>query len=257
MNSYDVLSYTLNAYALVERTEECYQLWQIQCFEKILSAYTAMQAEYQQKLAAQDTQRDIAIQGQNPEINREIEKNELKKQCVKSLMDVSRFGAFDAMKDNGTDSPDFDVFDALIEGKTIQFFEQAFEWENLTYLYYPYFWGRKDKWVEKSTTYGTDPLFTHFLQAGSSRVVIPVRPGYNDIISYYMRTGEIWGQDGNPPLIQGEDGSVNGLFLGIADELRNQTDDLANAIPEGEPWEVILPTTLVYLQKDSVLPIFE
>jgi len=257
VNSYDVLSYTLNVYAFVERTQECYQLWQIQCFEKIMTAYKAMQAEYEQKMAAQETLKSIGVQGQNPEINREVEKNELKKQCIKYLMDTAQFGTFDAMKDEANNSPDFDVFDALNEGKTIQFFEQAFEWENLTYLYYPYFWTGKDKWVEKSTLYGTDPLFTKFLQAGSSRVVIPVRPGYNDVVTFYIQSGVVWGEDGNPPLIHGEEGSVNSLFMGIADELRNQTDDLANAVPEGEPWEVILPTTLVYLQQSSDLPTFE
>jgi hypothetical protein len=38
--------------------------------------------------------------------------------------------------------------------------------------------------------------------------------------------------------------------------MREQTDDLANATPEGDPWQVILPTTLVYLQKDATLPTF-
>ncbi len=71
-----------------------------------------------------------------------------------------------------------------------------------------------------------------------------------------MQTGKIWGQDGTPPLIRKDDGSLNDLFISIADELRNQTDDLGKAMPEGEPWEVVLPTTLVYLQKDSDLPTF-
>lgn len=172
------------------------------------------------------------------------------------LMDNYLFGSFDAMKDGGINPPDFDIFEAVDDGKTIQFFEQAFEWENLTYLFYPYFWARKDQWTRKSVTYDNDPLFTKFLQAGSSRVVLPVRPGYNEVISYYMQTGEIWGKDGNPPLIRKEDGSINDLFISIADELKNQTDDLAGATPEGDSWEVVLPTTLVYLQNNSDLPTF-
>ena len=46
------------------------------------------------------------------------------------------------------------------------------------------------------------------------------------------------------------------MFKSIAEELRNQTDDLAGAIPEGDPWEVVLPTTLVNLQQDGELPVF-
>jgi hypothetical protein len=37
----------------------------------------------------------------------------------------------------------------------------------------------------------------------------------------------------------------------------NSYDDLAKATPEGEPWDVVLPTTLVYLQDDATLPVFE
>lgn len=248
VNAYDTLSFTLNVYAFVERTWEAYEQWQIQVFEKIMVAYQAMQAEYEQKLAAQEVQEGITIHGQNPRVNREIESTELKKQCIKNLMDTYLFGSFDAMKDGNP--PDFDIFDALEEGKIIQFLEQAFEWENITYLFYPYFWGRKDQWIHKITTYDTDPLFTKFLQAGSARVVVPVHPAYNDAVMYYLENnGAIW-KGGETPRLN------DPMFISIAEELRDQTDDLAGATPEGEPWEVILPTTLVYLQKDAVLPTF-
>ena len=51
---------------------------------------------------------------------------------------------FDAMQANGSSGwPEFNVAEALTEGRIIQFFEQAFEWNNVTYLFYPYFWGRE------------------------------------------------------------------------------------------------------------------
>lgn len=250
VNTYDVLSYTLNVYALVERTWEAYEQWQIQTFEKIMTAYKALQAEYEQKVAAQQVQQGVVIHGQNPRINRQIEKTELKKHCVKMLMDTYLFGTFDAMKESGNNPPDFDIFDALSEGKTVQFFEQAFEWENITYLFYPYFWGRYNQWVHKIGPSDPDPLFAHFLQAGSARVVLPVHPAYNDSVMYFLENnGAIW-NGGETPCLN------DPMFLSLADELRNQTDDLAGAAPEGDPWEVVLPTTLVYLQKESDLPVF-
>jgi len=164
-----------------------------------MAAHKALQMEYEQKVAAQETFQGIAIQGQNPKLNREIEKTELKKHCVKMLMDTYVFGTFDAVKDDGVHFPDFDIFDALEEGKTIQFFEQAFEWENMTYLFYPYFWDRKDKWISRSTLYDSDPLFTKFLQAGSARVVLPVHPAYNDAIMYFLENGgSVWKGGGKP-----------------------------------------------------------
>jgi hypothetical protein len=249
VNSYDVSSYTFNVYMLVERTWESYELWQIQTFEKIMAAYNALQAEYEQMIAAQQTQLGVQIHGQNPRINREIETTELKKHCVKMLMDTYQFGAFDAMKQT-TGAPDFDIFDAYNEGRTIQFYEQAFEWENLTYLFYPYFWGRLSGWIHKINTNDTDPLFTKFLQAGSARVVVPVHRAYNNAVMYFLENdGVIW-SGGDTPRLE------DPMFLSIAEELRDQTDDLAGATPEGTPWEVVLPTSLVYLQADAHLPVF-
>ncbi len=113
INSYDVNSYAANILLICERTPSKYEQWQIQTYEKIMAAYKAMQIEYEQKFAAQEAQQGIAITGQNPRINREIEKTELKKQCLKMLMDTYLFGSFDAIKDDGINAPDFDIFDSF------------------------------------------------------------------------------------------------------------------------------------------------
>jgi hypothetical protein len=167
------------------------------------------------------------------------------------LMDTTMFGSFDAMKQAGPAAPpDFDIFDAFSEGKIIQFFEQAFEWENITYLFYPYFWGRYAEWINKLKMSDTDPLFNKFMQAGSCKVVLPVHKAYDEAVMYFLENnGAIWNGGDTPRL-------NDPLYMSIAEELRNQTDDLYGAKPEGDPWEVILPTSLVYLQKDGELPVF-
>jgi hypothetical protein len=250
LNCYDINSYFVSVMATCTRTWQKYEAWQISTFEKIVAAYQMLKAGYEQQVAAQETRSGVVIHGKNPRINREIEKTELKKSSVKLLMDDWQFGSFDAMKQVGDFPPDFDIFDAISEGKVMQFFEQAFEWENLTYLFYPYFWGRNNQWVHKINTYDEDPLFTKFLQSGAARVVVPVHPAYCDAIMYFLENnGAIW-NGGEPPRLN------DPLFISLAEELRGQTDDLQNATPEGPPWQVILPTTLVYLQKDSTLPTF-
>ena len=167
-------------------------------------------------------QQGIAVHGQNPRINREIEETELKKHCTKMLLDTWTFGSFDAMKQVNDEVPDFDIFDAVQEGKQIQFFEQAFEWENITYLFYPYFWGRLNQWIHKVNTYDTDPLFTKFLQAGSARVLVPLHSSYNDAVMYFLEHGAVW-SGGQPPKLD------DPLFISLADELRDLTDDLGKA----------------------------
>ena len=92
-----------------------------------------------------------------------------------------------------------------------------------------------------------------------SRVLVPVPLPYVASVLYLLQNPlhqtelakKIW-RGGEPPTLDDKDG----LYVAIAEELRNQTDDLAGAVPEGEPWEFALPTTLVWLQPDSTLPIF-
>jgi len=250
LNIYDVNSYFVSVMANCSRTWQSYETWQIQTFEKIVAAYQALTASYNQQVAQQQVQQGVAIHGQNPLINRQIEKTELKKSSVKLLMDTWQFGSFSAMKESGGAAPDFNIHQAVSEGKIEQFFEQAFEWENLTYLFYPYFWGRRERWVSLINTYDEDPLFTQFLQAGAARVLVPVHPGYNDAVMYFLENnGAIW-NGGEPPRLN------DPMFISLADELREITDDLQNATADGDPWQVILPTTLVYLQKDASLPTF-
>jgi hypothetical protein len=78
------------------------------------------------------------ISGYNPIRNRTIERNELKKAAIQ-FMTAQRYDDFNSMLENFSDQgyPDFDFEDALNEGKSIRFFEQAFEWNEMTYLHYP------------------------------------------------------------------------------------------------------------------------
>lgn len=245
IQTYNVAAYAVTIEVRCQRTVRFYEIWQIQTFENIMAAYQKAQAEYEDKLRAAETARGIVISGRNPRFNREIEENELKKHCV-SILTGERYTNFNAM---GGNPPEIDLADAQQEGTFIQFFEQAFEWEQMTYLFYPYFWGRKNNWIARSNLFDNDPLFTKFLQAGSARIVLPVHPAYRDAILYFMETGAIW-NGGDAPRLD------DPLYIALHEELKAQQDDLANAVTEGDPWQVILPTTLVYLQADNQLPDF-
>ncbi len=249
---YDINAYMVHVSVCCRRTNEHYQKWQLSTFDKIYTAYKALQTEYDQKLAqAQAQQGAIVIEGRNPAMNRDIEKRELKKLCL-TLLTGKHFNNNNAMVyPSATTStlPEVDVYEALAEGPVIQFFEQAFDWEQITYLFYPYFWAQKAQWLATSNLTDPDPLFGHFLQAGAARVVVPVPMAYKDAILYYLETGKIW-QGGETPRLN------DPLYISIHEELRNRTDDLANATPEGTSWEFTLPTTLVWLQSNSDLPTF-
>jgi hypothetical protein len=144
--------------------------------------------------------------------------------------------------------PKINIDVAKKKAKTIQFIEQAFEWQNIAYLCYPYFWAAEKKWIKLMNRLDyTDNNMTAFLKAGSVRVLLAVTPHYNDAVMHFIATREPW--EGGPLPVIGDP-----LFIPLYEEIRKQQDDLQNATPEDQPWSFEIPTSLVYLQ-DSSSPI--
>ncbi len=162
--------------------------WQIDTLNSIMSAYNDQKAQYDRDLKALQFDNIASIQGKNPLLNREIEKIELKKSVLAQLTGQN-YEYFNSMKYNipPTGYPQMDLDDADDEGNYIRFFEQAFEWENMTYLFYPYFWAKNSSSLLQLSD--NDPLFERFLQAGSARVQLPMRPGFESSISSFIFNG--------------------------------------------------------------------
>ena len=140
------------------------------------------------------------------------------------------------------------------KGEVVQFLEQAFEWDKMSYILYPYFYGDKSRWMETFDHYDNDDqndtAFVAFLRAGYARVLVPVRDTYRDAVPHFLSTRKPW-NGGSAPVIG------DNLYLPIHEEIRNQTDEYYKAQPVGEAWEYVLPTSLIYLQEDGNLPVFE
>ncbi|MES1240951.1 MAG: hypothetical protein ABUT39_04970 [Acidobacteriota bacterium] len=264
-------AFHVNIVASCELKPESLQAWQLKSYAAIMNAYEKALADYNEQVASAQIQAGVQIQGRNPGFNRKIESEELKKGALRLLTDnfaqlrvggAWRFNEmFDAMQSNGQFGyPEFNIDEATVEGRILQFFEQAFEWNNMTYRFYPYFWGRKSNWDDNFSLTDTDPQFADFLRAGAARVIIPAHPKYNEMILHYLSSNEIW-NGGSPPTID------DPLYISIIDELKSDAGaDLDGVLPacsldSGYPcladeWEIKLPTTLVYLQPDNKLPDF-
>ncbi|WP_196817894.1 hypothetical protein [Candidatus Nitrosocosmicus oleophilus] len=230
-----------------QRTLHLMNKWRHDTHAKITIAYKARLSEYEEKLSALSIQAGVSIEGKNPLFNLETINNELKKNCISIITD-QHYDLFDAIElDSAGKFPQIDLPKAQTEGPYVRFFEQAFEWENMTWVGYPYFWGRKGQWQERIVFEDPDPLFNQFLKAGYCRVVVPVRPGFESAIDHFRKYGELW--NGGPlPTISSP------LYLPVADELAERLDRPGTEIPEGEPWIVKIPTTLVKLRDDDSLP---
>lgn len=230
-----------------ERTPRAMEKWQADTHAKLTTAYQARLAEYEEKLAALQLESGFVVQGRHPSVNLERMNDELRKSCISILTD-QHYDLFDAIDPSaGTGLPQIDVLEAEAEGAYVRFFEQAFEWEHMTWVTYPYFWGRKSQWEERLAFDDPDPLFNQFLKAGFCRVSVPARPGFEGAIDHFMTYGELWLGGPLPPI-------SSDLYLPIADEIAERLDRPGEEVPQGEPWLVRIPTTLVRLRPDDALP---
>lgn len=229
-----------------QRTDRAMMKWRLDTHAKLTNAYKARLSEYEEKLSAAELQAGVAIEGKNPTLNLELMKDELKKHCV-SILTEQHFDLFNSIETGGEGFPQINIFENEAEGPYVRFFEQAFEWEHVTWVTYPYFWGRKPLWDERIAYEDTDPLFNQFLKAGYCRVSVPIRPGFEGAVDHFITFGELW--DGGPlPAIS------NPLYLPIADEIAERLDRPGEEVPQGDPWDVRIPTSLVHLRADDKLP---
>jgi len=134
---------------------------------------------------------------------------------------------------------------------TAKFLEQAFEWSIMDYTFYPYYWADRKMWQEMYLTENIDTLFRGFLQAGLARVIVTVKPGFEEAVQYFLTTGKVW-MGGETPIIG------DPLYVSIMQEMQDPI-----GIPQGNYWITRIPTTLTILQAKSTgldveqpLPIF-
>jgi hypothetical protein len=232
-------------------TPEAKANWQLQVHAAIVQAYQQRFKDYQEQLSAlalQATTTDT-VTGTNPDRNRDVERTELKRSAVALLagptVDLLDFDALirdQPPREYPRPNPEL----AERKGRIARFFEQALEWENMNYFFYPYFWGSKPTWYDRVLADDSDPLFGEFLRAGQARVVVPVRPGFQADIQFFLRNGgQLWGGHRLPDIHAPD-------YLPIAKEIQAaERPDVGTA---GDWWELRLPTNQVYLRDHRTLP---
>lgn len=134
---------------------------------------------------------------------------------------------------------------ARSKGRHVQFLEQAFDWGQLSYIFYPYFWAAMPRWIEMLDREDeSDPLFTQFLRSGSARILLSVKPGYEEAVLHFIATGEPW-DGGSPPVIG------DATFIPLYEEVRAQQMRASAGTPVGNSWLFRVPTTLLYLESEK------
>lgn len=201
-----------------ERNEDIYNNWKLDVYSKIMQKYEEDLNEYKAALARYNAAKEQKTKfGRNPFLNREIERTELKRMAI-SYISSQFYDQFTALKKNVKPCgyPQMDLVEAEKDGKFIQFFEQLFDWNLMSYLFYPYFWGQKCEWANKVQEDSGDPLFDKALMAGAGRVQVPVKSGHEPLAMHWITFGEIWQGTDQPPV----PGSP--YYISMAQEIKEQ-----------------------------------
>ncbi|WP_151523809.1 hypothetical protein [Serinicoccus kebangsaanensis] len=231
---------------ICEATNRAFDLWRADTHAKLTQAYKARLSEYEARLAELQASAPAEIQSGPSAKNRALMLDEIKRLAISTLT-LQHFDAFDAIDSGSAGLPEIAFAEATTEGAYARFFEQAFEWENVSWVPYSYFWGRKEGWLDKLVIEDDDADYEAFLKAGAVRVQLPVRPGFEAAVDHFRLFGDPWMGGSLPPI-------SDDTYLPIADELTERLGRPGDEIPVGDPWEVRVPTSLVRLRADDSLP---
>ena len=216
--------------------------WRRAAFAAIRSAYDAKLAEWREYQATLDFENPTIsdkLFGRNPSSTRALISQELQRLAIEVFRNQSL--NMDLINDGaaGDVVPRAD-FQSLAEtAPEIMFLSQAFEWQNMTYVLYPYFFGRRRDWALKLSFASGDETMIQFLKCGAARVQVPVRPGFEAAVDHYMMTGEPYFGGGMPHI--GDE-----LYLPYVDEARAAFGVTLDGTHHADmDFKVTVPTSLV------------
>jgi hypothetical protein len=248
----DTYGYAITVTVLCARTSERLASWQAESYAAILERHTAWEAEFRAAVRAARAATGVALDGRNPFENDQTVRTELKRHLVRLLggPEGDELQAVDPGDPKVGDEPEISRAVAARVGPEIAFFEQGFDWPQMAWLLYPYFWTGRDDWPEQSVQSDPDPLFAQFLRAGAARIVLPVRRGFERVVCSRLGLPLERGWFSDPAPIPREE-----PWLSIVEEIQSYQRGGDEGVPVGAPWEVVLPTTLVAL--DDARDLFE
>jgi hypothetical protein len=191
-----------------EPTAETMAQWQSAAWQALYNAahdayYTSLQALTQQRDALK-----AHIEGVDTLTLRREERDEVMKGILRWLLgpafdfmpqDVVNLFAKDPTlrsygesftgNDLGLDASGWSTM--FVYQEMVKFIQQAIEWENMLYFLYPYFWDVPAAWDFVRTLQHPDATRQQFLRAGSARVVLTIRSGFENAFAAFVDRGEL------------------------------------------------------------------
>lgn len=245
LNLFSSKSYAVTIEVVFERTDAGIAQWQIESWGKIMAAYRNARALDEEARARAELP-GISVSGANPLENRRVERAEVKRIAIELL--AGAVGSVDAVRDEGGARPHADRGQVAALEALTRFFEDAFEWEHLSWNCLDYFWAPEASWDSLMALSDPDPDHRAFLAAGAATATIPVRRGFETLVLHRFWAKRAWPGDRAPlPDVP----EAMALGAEVATTARGAPQ---RGIPvPGSDWIERSPTSLVVLQPEGGL----
>ena len=143
--------------------------------------------------------------------DRLLGRNELRKRAIKAMR-LETF-AFDGIVGEADGAQEVGPTNGDLVATVARFFEEAFEWTQVSHFLCPYYWPRRSSWPMRMPQQAVDARHAAFLRAGAPRYVVPVTPRYeNQVIDHLEGEGGEVNRLGPPP---GDYESTDPVFKGL------------------------------------------
>jgi hypothetical protein len=163
-----------NVFIKCVRSEGAYRRWQLRCWDAYLEGHRLLEAAFIRLTETATYGADDLPTNEHPTRLRHRERTELKKWAIEGLRNVA------GVAPNTTQA----------EARAVRFYEQAFEWEQMTYLFYGYSWGTEGLREALQDAQHNDPTHEAFLRAGAARVLVAVTPGYESRVVNFLESNQ-------------------------------------------------------------------
>jgi hypothetical protein len=145
-------------------------------------------------------------------------------------IDMLHGTVLDAARGDGLNVTAAGWYPMFMYEEMVKFINEAIEWENVLYFLYSYFWDVPTSWNFIRQIRHPDSTRQAFLRAGSARVVLTVRKGWEEAWTTFVETG------GFSQKLLGDH-----PYLSIAQEIRNYDETNYPGIPPANPGGGPLP----------------
>jgi len=237
ISAYGVAAVSANIVVECRRTSQTLDRWRQDVYEAILAGYESLKLAYDQAVSAAESEASrFELQDLSSTEKGKIIDAELRRSCI-DLLTRGTFKDLVSVRQVGDAAPETLPNRASSNGRYIVYFENCFEWDQMVYTFYPYFWSRESQWEGQSLDTDPDELYSNFLSSGEAQVIVPVRPGYEKSLRLYLRSGSVL-ESLDLPIYDIED-------YYDAEDAYHRPDDERVLVDE---WQVRYPTELVYVQ---------